>query len=200
MRGSLFALQPVGTPGLIALVVGGLVFFAMLVATRVGAGGSGAGDRRSGRSAAGIFLQMLGFAITGFGPVRASLPATGSAALAEAALIAVLMAGSVLLFRSAARTMGANWSLIARTRADHQLVTSGVFARIRHPIYTAMALFLVALAVALGHEANLVAGIALFAVGTWIRVREEEKLLRAQFGDAYERYAASVKRFVPGLL
>jgi protein-S-isoprenylcysteine O-methyltransferase Ste14 len=95
--------------------------------------------------------------------------------------------------------MGRNWSLVARTRTDHELVTSGVFARLRHPIYLAMGLFLLGLAISLGHERNLLLSLPLFALGTWIRVREEEKLLRAQFGGAYDSYAASVKRFVPGL-
>jgi protein-S-isoprenylcysteine O-methyltransferase Ste14 len=199
MKGGFFALQPVGTPGLAALVVGGLAFFAMLTATRIRARASEASERRSLRSAPGIVLQMLGFFAAGFGPVEATLPAGGAAALAEGAAVAILMAGSVLLFASAARTMGANWSLIARTRADHQLVTTGVFARVRNPIYSAMALFLLALAVALGHELHLLVAAPLFAAGTWIRVREEEKLLRAQFGEAWDRYAASVKRFVPSL-
>src|SRR5436853_4305425 len=155
MNMGLFTPQPVGTPGLAAIVLGGLACCASLLATRIGAGAPGSGDKRSARSAAGIALQMLGFAITGFGPVRASLAATGLPALAEAAAVAGLLLLSVLMFRSAARTMGANWSLVARTRADHQLVTDGIFARLRHPIYSAMALFLLALAIALGHEANL---------------------------------------------
>jgi protein-S-isoprenylcysteine O-methyltransferase Ste14 len=62
-----------------------------------------------------------------------------------------------------------------------------------------MTLFLLALAVGLGHEANLLVAAPVHALGTWIRVREEEKLLRAQFGTAYDDYAAGVKRFVPGL-
>jgi protein-S-isoprenylcysteine O-methyltransferase Ste14 len=33
-----------------------------------------------------------------------------------------------------------------------------------------------------------------------MRVRREERLLRAQFGTAYDAYAARVKRFVPGLI
>jgi protein-S-isoprenylcysteine O-methyltransferase Ste14 len=78
-------------------------------------------------------------------------------------------------------------------------VRNGVFARVRHPIYLAMTLFLLALAVGLGHEANLVAAAPCFALGTWVRVREEERLLRARFGADYDSYAAAVKRFVPGL-
>src|SRR4051812_3372703 len=69
-----------------------------------------------------------------------------------------------------------------RGRADHELVTDGIFAHVRNPIYLAMALFLLALAVGLGHGENLLFAAPLFALGTWIRVREEERLLRARFG------------------
>lgn len=194
-----FSAQPVGWPGLAALAVGGLCFFAALLKTRLGAGASGAAARTSRLSVLGIALQMAGFFAAGFGPVEVRLAPSSAASLAEAVAVAALLAASVLLFAAAAGAMGANWSLIARTRADHQLVTNGVFARIRHPIYLAMTLFLLALAIGLGHESNLLVAAPLYALGTWIRVREEEILLRAQFGAAYDDYAAGVSRFVPGL-
>jgi protein-S-isoprenylcysteine O-methyltransferase Ste14 len=56
------------------------------------------------------------------------------------------------------------------------------------------------MALAFGHWRGLAIGVPLYWIGTAIRVREEEKLLRAQFGQAYETYAARVKRFVPGLI
>ena len=143
---------------------------------------------------------MLGFASTGFGPIKIALPPAGLASLAEAALVALLMGGAVALFGAAAREMGRNWSIVARTREDHELVTSGAFAHVRNPIYSAMALFLLGMAVAFGHERNLIWGVPLFALGTWLRVREEERLLRASFGDAYDAYAARVTRFIPGVL
>jgi protein-S-isoprenylcysteine O-methyltransferase Ste14 len=62
-----------------------------------------------------------------------------------------------------------------------------------------MGLFLLALAVSFGHLRNLVVALPLFALGTALRVGEEERLLRARFGPAYDDYAARVKRFVPGL-
>ena len=43
------------------------------------------------------------------------------------------------------------------------------------------------------------ASVPLYAFATWMRVRHEERLLRSQFGAAYDAYAARVKRFVPGL-
>jgi protein-S-isoprenylcysteine O-methyltransferase Ste14 len=199
MRDFIFSPQPVGVPGLAALVIGGLGFFAALLKTRLRSGGSGAGSRSSTLSMLGIFLQMAGFFATGFGPVEVVLAPASPAGLGEAFAVAALMIAAVLLFAAAASAMGDNWSLVARTRADHQLVTNGVFARMRNPIYLAMTLFLLALALGLGHEAHLMVAAPVYALGTWIRVREEEKLLRAQFGAAYDDYAAGVKRFVPGL-
>ena len=194
-------LQPVGLPGLIVLLAGGLLFFASLGWTRLGASrAGGAAAKKSGLSRWGVFLQMLGFMSTGFGTITVGLPATSPLALVEAAAIAALMLLAVGLFVSAARAMGANWSIVARLREGHELVTGGVFAHLRHPIYTAMAAFLVAMAIAFGHEFGLILGVPLFALGTGIRIREEEKLLRGEFGAAYDDYAARVKRFLPGLI
>ena len=198
---SLFAGLPVGWPGLVVMAVGGLLFFVAIVRVRVAGGGPAQPDAGRARiSVLGIILQMLGFASTGFGTIHVALPAASAASFAEGILVAALMGGAVWLFAAAAGEMGRNWSLVARTRKDHELVTSGAFARIRHPIYTAMGLFLLGLAVSFGHERNLILGLPLFAAGTWLRVREEERLLRASFGPAYDDYAARVKRFIPGLV
>jgi protein-S-isoprenylcysteine O-methyltransferase Ste14 len=198
---TLFIGVPVGWPGLVVMAVGGLLFFlAVMRMSLASRGGRSPETGRSGISLLGIALQMLGFANTGFGMIRIALPASSFASLAEACVVAALMAGAVSLFVAAGREMGRNWSLVARTREDHELVTSGAFAHVRHPIYTAMGLFLLGLAVSFGHERNLILGLPLFAAGTWLRVREEEKLLRASFGSTYDNYAARVKRFVPGVV
>jgi protein-S-isoprenylcysteine O-methyltransferase Ste14 len=191
---------PVGMPGLALLAAGGIVFFAVLLKRRRAVRGEGAPGKKSSLSLVGIFAQMLGFAAVGLGPIVATLPPFSPPALLHAALVALFMGLSVALFVSATRAMGENWSFVARMRTDHQLVTSGIFAHLRHPIYVGMAMFLIALTIAFGHFVNLAVGAPLFLIGTWIRVREEEKLLRAQFGAAYDDYAGRVKRFVPGLI
>lgn len=191
---------PVGTPGLALLAAGGMLFFAVLLQRRRAMRGETAPEGKSRLSLVGIIAQMLGFGAVGLGTIVATLPPLSAPALLHAALVAAFMALSVALFVSATRAMGENWSLVARMRTDHQLVTSGIFAHLRHPIYVGMAMFLIALAIAFGHFVNLAVGIPLFLIGTWIRVREEERLLRARFGQAYEDYALRVKRFVPGLI
>jgi len=192
--------QPVGLPGLAAMIAGGLLFFASLIRTRIGAQRGGPAARSSNLSKWGIFIQTLAFFAAGVGGVVVRLPTASLKALLEGLIVAALMLLAVFLFTAAARAMGANWSIVARMREGHELVTGGVFARLRHPIYTAMGAFLVAMAIAFGHLANLFVALPLFAIGTGVRVREEERLLRDQFGPAYDDYAARVKRFLPGLI
>ena len=61
--------------------------------------------------------------------------------------VALLIGGAVALFVWASRTMGAEWAIVARTRADARLVTAGPFAYVRNPIYVALGLFMLAMAV-----------------------------------------------------
>ena len=96
--------------------------------------------------------------------------------------------------------MGRNWALVARTRQDGTLVQSGPFAYVRNPIYVALFFILLAIALASGHGHNLVVALPLFALGTWLRVTHEERVLRETFGAAFDAYAARVKRFVPAVL
>ena len=62
-----------------------------------------------------------------------------------------------------------------------------------------MLLLLAALAIGMGHIWGLIAAVPVFLVGTLIRIREEERLLRDQFGDEYARYASETPAFIPGL-
>jgi protein-S-isoprenylcysteine O-methyltransferase Ste14 len=153
--------------------------------------------RKSGRSTIGIVLQGIGFAAVGFGPVELSLPWSATQSLVSTVLVALLGGGAVALFVTSAAVMGKNWSVVARTRSDHQLVRSGPFAVVRHPIYLALFLYLISFAIALGHWLNLAVGVPLFIAGTIIRIREEEKLLRAQFGEDHARYVREVPAFIP---
>jgi protein-S-isoprenylcysteine O-methyltransferase Ste14 len=95
--------------------------------------------------------------------------------------------------------MGDSWRIGVDERETTTLVRTGVFGRVRNPIYTAM--FTFGLGVALVTP-NLVAcmGFLLLLATVELQVRrvEEPHLSRAH-GDAYRAYAASVGRFVPGV-
>lgn len=193
---------PIGLPGMIAFAIGVVIFFAALLKARNRRArqGSDSGGRRANSSILWIAVQGIGIGITGFGPISFDLGPVTPDQLVSAATIVVLMSAAIWMFDASSRAMGRNWALVARTRGDATLVTSGPFAYVRNPIYVALGLFMVAMAVAYGHVANLIVGLPVFVLGTWLRVMTEEKVLRAQFGGAYDAYAARVKRFVPGIV
>jgi protein-S-isoprenylcysteine O-methyltransferase Ste14 len=155
--------------------------------------------KKSRASSIGIVIQAVAFFLAAFGPMNTSLAWNSAPSLASTAFILVVGMGAVLLFMSAARAMGRNWSVVARMRADHQLVRTGPFALVRHPIYLALLLHLLSLGAAFGHWLNLVLALPLSFAGTLIRVREEEKLLAAQFGSDHARYVREVPAFIPFL-
>lgn len=195
------AADPVALPALAVLAAGMVLFLAALLAARQRRGLEDRGDQvRSGRSVAGVVLQGMGIGIVWAGGPHLTLDPMSAKAIVDAVLVAILMAGAVGLFFWATRTMGRNWSIVARTRSDHSLVTNGPFAIVRHPIYVALALLMLAVAIALGHVAHLLLSVPLYAVGTWLRVREEEALLHQQFGAAFDAYKARVSAFLPGVL
>ena len=109
------------------------------------------------------------------------------------------MGGAIALFATSSRELGRNWSLVARTRSDHELVRTGPYARVRHPIYLGMLLFLLGLAVALGHWVQLIVAVPLFLIGTSIRTRIEDGLLEQSFGDAFRKYQSSTPALIPRL-
>ena len=191
---------PSALPALIAMSIGGVIFGALVVRTRLQARETGGDGQRSRASVAGILFQMGSYVAVGLGSVSPRLDSWSMLAIVETLAVTLLMGAANLLFVASTRALGANWSLEARVRDRHSLVTSGPFTHVRHPIYVAMALFLLALAIALGHWRQLVFGAPLFAIGTLLRVREEERLLRQRFGGTYDDYATRVARFLPGLI
>src|SRR3546814_4471026 len=112
--------------------------------------------RQSLRSILGIVIQGVAIAIVAGASWAPTLDPLGAPALLQAAAVALLMATTVGLFVWASRTMGRNWSIVARTRADHRLVTTGPFAHVRNPIYGAMFLFMLAIAIGLGPWPRLI--------------------------------------------
>ncbi len=96
------------------------------------------------------------------------------------------------------RTLGKQLSLAARVVENHELITSGPYGIVRHPIYTGMFGLTMATGLALSAWQALAAGAAIFVLGTWIRIATEERLLRSVFGDAYDQYARRVPAFIPG--
>jgi protein-S-isoprenylcysteine O-methyltransferase Ste14 len=158
------------------------------------------GATRNSRSRVGIVVQAVAIGLAGFGGVRLGLaPFSALAVLGSLAVIA-LMSGSIALFVASSRALGRNWSVVARTRSDHELIRSGPYARVRHPIYLALLLFLLALAVSMGHWAQLLVAIPLFLAGTKIRTDAEDRLLEQSFGEAFRQYRTGTPAIFPRIV
>lgn len=197
-----FSSDPVGLPGLAAMAVGLMVFMTALFAARMRARRDtpDQGGKRDIRSVLGILLQGFAIGIVGVGPIRTILDPLSPRALATAFVVLLIMLAVAGLFHWSSVTMGRNWALVARTRDDASLVTTGPFQYVRNPIYVALGLFMIAMAIAYGHCGVLIIALPLYALATWMRVTLEEKVLRATFGAEYDAYAKRVKRFLPGLI
>jgi protein-S-isoprenylcysteine O-methyltransferase Ste14 len=185
---------------MLVFMAGALGFLLAVLLGRRARMPSEVGGTRDRSSFAGVAVQALGiFMASGPSLMTGSAWAGGLVSL-RTLFTGWTIAASVGLFCWASRTMGANWSIVARVRSEHELVTGGPFAWVRHPIYLGMLLFLLSLAIATGHERALPFAVPVFVIGTLMRTTREEKLLRARFGAAYDQYAQQVKRFIPGVL
>ena len=112
---------------------------------------------------------------------------------------AALVAAGLAFTAWARLHLGTNWSGIVTVKRDHELVTSGPYALVRHPIYTGLVLAFFGSALALGEARGLLAVAVVFA-SLWRKLRLEERWMGEQFGADYERYRARVRALVPFVL
>jgi protein-S-isoprenylcysteine O-methyltransferase Ste14 len=112
---------------------------------------------------------------------------------------AVITVAGLLFSVWARRHIGANWSRSVTIKENHELITSGPYALVRHPIYTGLLTALLGSAIALTQFRGLIA-FALFFISLWYKLRLEEKWMRAQFGETYISYSRRVAALVPFLL
>jgi len=148
---------------------------------------------------------LLAISFTGLGTLPFLYVATGFPKPAnypfhalQGWLGAALAVAALWLFHATHGALGRNWSVSLDIRATHTLVTEGVYARVRHPMYTAFWLWALAQALLLP---NWVAGLSgLLGFGTLyaFRVGREEKLMLESFGDEYRSYMSRTSRLVPG--
>jgi protein-S-isoprenylcysteine O-methyltransferase Ste14 len=92
--------------------------------------------------------------------------------------------------------LGKHWSAQLQLREEHHLVTSGPYARIRHPMYTAMFGWAIALALVTANWV-FVFLVAFTVVGMVSRTPKEEQMMIEQFGDEYRTYIQRTGRFFP---
>jgi protein-S-isoprenylcysteine O-methyltransferase Ste14 len=185
-----------------AAVILGWVMFAAAFFVRKPAGR--APERKRDRSSlVGIAVQSTAYMVIWMLHRPAITPIgglTGPAGWALALLACALVIYADAMVWGAIRELGKQWSLAARLVEDHALITSGPYRIVRHPIYSSMFGMLTATGLAVSQPLAIPIAIVLFAAGTAIRVRSEERLLREAFPAEYEAYARRVRAIIPGLI
>ena len=109
----------------------------------------------------------------------------------------VVLVAALVLFRATHKQLGRNWSVTLETRSGHKLVTDGVYAWVRHPMYTSFLLSAIAQALLLPNWIAGPAGLVGFAVLFFYRAGREEALMMDAFGDGYRDFMRRTARIVP---
>jgi hypothetical protein len=164
--------------GFIALAVGWIVWATPFVLAKRSAEPPRVVDRRARW---GVVLAGIGYGMLWQGRFwERELTAW------QLSLAILFLALACLLSWTGTLALGRQWRIDAGLSADHELVTHGPYRVVRHPIYTSMLpLFAI--------------GAVCFVAGTEIRVRIEEKLLAAHFGDQFTAYRRRVPAYIPFL-
>ncbi|MCB1487790.1 MAG: isoprenylcysteine carboxylmethyltransferase family protein [Bauldia sp.] len=138
-----------------------------------------------------LIYFILGFFVTGprfadypFSPVQGWIG------------LALMLAALGLLYETH-RQLGRNWSVTLDTRKKHTLIDTGLYAFVRHPMYSAFWLLAFAQAALLANWIAGLAGIVGWGILFFLRVGKEEQLMVETFGDDYRAYMKRTKRVVP---
>ena len=110
--------------------------------------------------------------------------------------LALLVPGLWLFWRSHA-DLGRNWSVTTELREDHSLTTTGVYTRIRHPMYTAIWMLFAAQPFFVHNWLAGWSGVLTFALMYFVRVSYEEAMMRERFGAHYDDYCRRTGRLLP---
>jgi protein-S-isoprenylcysteine O-methyltransferase Ste14 len=110
--------------------------------------------------------------------------------------VSIMIAGSWLR-RHCFRMLGPSFTAVVVVRPDQAVVDRGAYRWVRHPSYTAGALMLVGMILALGNWVSVSVIITAVILAYGYRVRVEESALVATLGDPYRAYMRRTKRFIP---
>jgi len=110
--------------------------------------------------------------------------------------VGVMILALWLFWRSHA-DLGRNWSITLEIRRDHELIKSGVYRLVRHPMYASIFLFGLAQGLMLSNWLAGWAAVATFAVMYFVRTPREERMMVENFGEGYREYMEETGRLWP---
>jgi len=108
-----------------------------------------------------------------------------------------LLSVAVAVSFEAARALGNLLRIDAEFSVNHRLVCTGPYRWVRHPVYASFLCLMVGTGLLITPWPLLLVGLAIFLCGTEIRVRTEDRLLAARFGEQFADYQRTVAAYVP---
>lgn len=154
--------------------------------------GGESGRRTAPSAMAGLLLEAVAYAILFVWPGRGRIEGVAWH------IVGALCAAAGVIFTGAAlRHLRDNWRIQAVVTDSHTLVTTGPYRIVRHPIYLAVFLFLIAVGLAYSDWIPLAVAIPVCIIGTELRVRAEDGLLLRRFGPDFDDYRRRVKAYIP---
>ncbi len=92
--------------------------------------------------------------------------------------------------------LGRNWSGVVTVKEGHELIRSGPYAYVRHPIYTGLIAAVLGSSV-ISDTVRAAVGLVIIAISLTVKSRIEERVMRETFGERYARYREQVPALVP---
>ena len=112
-------------------------------------------------------------------------------------MLAVALTAAGVAFAIWARWhLGENWSGTVTLKADHELIRTGPYRSIRHPIYTGMLLAMIGTALAVGELRGILAFLITLA-SFYQKARREERFLHQEFGEKFAAHTQHTGMFLP---
>jgi protein-S-isoprenylcysteine O-methyltransferase Ste14 len=141
----------------------------------------------------GLFFEVLGIALA----FALRLPPASPPGAARIVVSWLLAALAIVIGWSSVTHLGRQFRLRAGLYTDHQLIRTGPYAIVRHPIYASLLAMLLCTLLVLTPWRWMPLALAVFVLGTEIRVRSEDRLLASRFGDQFREYQRSVSAYIP---
>jgi protein-S-isoprenylcysteine O-methyltransferase Ste14 len=144
----------------------------------------------------GLFLSNVPFLRTSGGPLSSlTIPLIPRSIVLQVVIIVCTVASLVVAIL-ARRTLAGNWSRAVAFKEDHELITSGLYAYVRHPIYTGILLMVLGTVLLVGTPSAGI-GFLIIVLAIWFKSRAEEELLTEHFPRDYPAYKNRTKALIP---
>lgn len=147
----------------------------------------------AGPTRVGLLLECTAIALA----LSLRLPDNAPAGLPRLAASLVCGVTGAILSWTAVTHLGRQFRIHAGLYVDHELVRTGPYAVVRHPIYASLLAMLLATQLAITRWPWMLVSLAIFVTGTEIRVHSEDGLLESRFGNAFREYRRRVPAYLP---